>query len=119
MTEATRRFETKRTRRFRTENLSEREKTTISNVETFGCEVVQVKRTDTGPGWSYTLGVYDTCNKPEVITIGLRGKTAHFLLNEAADRLRGDTNLAEGRHRDMVGEVDCVFRPVDPKWAAT
>jgi hypothetical protein len=113
---STSRFETERTRRFREGSLSERDERTIANVETFGCEVVQVKRTSAGPGWSYTLGVHDTCGQPEVITVGLREETAHFLLNEAADRLRNGVNLAEGRHRDMVGEVECEFRPVDPKW---
>ncbi|MBI2687369.1 MAG: DUF4262 domain-containing protein [Acidobacteria bacterium] len=96
--------------------MSERDERTISNVETFGCEVVQVKRNSAGPGWSYTLGVHDTCGQPEVITVGLREETAHFSLNEAADRLRNGINLAEGRHRDIVGEVECEFRPVDPKW---
>jgi hypothetical protein len=115
VSEPTRRFETERTRRFRAGNLSARDASTIANVETYGCEIVQVNNS-AGAGWSYTLGVYDTCGKPEVITVGLRAKTAHFLLNKAADRLRTGVNLAEGRHRNMVGEVECEFRPVDPKW---
>lgn len=117
MPEDTRPFETTRTRRFRESGLSERDERTIANVETFGCEVVQVKPSSAGPGWSYTLGVHDTCGQPEVITVGLREETAHFLLNEAADRLRNGVNLPEGRHRDMVREVECEFRPVDAKWA--
>jgi hypothetical protein len=112
----TSKFETERTRRFRSQELSERDDRTISNIETFGCEVVQVRSNNAGPGWSYTLGVYDTCGQPEVITVGLREETAYFLLNEAAGRLRGGSSLAEGRHREMVGEVGCEFRPVDPKW---
>ena len=88
MAEPTRRFETERTRRFRNGNLSERDERTIANVETFGCEVVQVKPSIAGSGWSYTLGVHDTWGKPEVIAAGLREETAHFPLNEAADRSR-------------------------------
>lgn len=109
-------FTTERTRRFRAGQLTERDERTISNVETFGCEIVHIKRSSAGPGWSYTLGVYDTCGKPEVITVGLYENTAHFLLNEAANRLRNGVNLAGGRHREMVGEVECEFRPVDLKW---
>jgi len=116
MAELARKFETERTRRFRANQLSETDKRTITNVETFGCEVVQVKRTNAGPGWSYTIGIYDTCGKPEVITVGLYENTAHFLLNEAANRLRNGVTLSDGRHRDMVGEVECEFRPVDRKW---
>jgi len=80
--------------------------------------VVQVKRTSAGPGWSYTLGIYDTCGHPEVITVGLYENTAHYLLNEAARRLLSGIDLAKGRHREIVGEVECEFRVVDPKWVS-
>jgi hypothetical protein len=116
MAESSRRFETERTRRFRAGDLSARDESTIANVETCGCEVVQIEKNSAGPGWSFTVGVYDTCGKPEIITVGLRPKTAHFLLNEAAHRLRAGVDLATGRHREIVGEVECEFRPVDPKW---
>jgi len=92
--------ETERTKCFRTTNLDATESRTISNI-----------------GWSYTIGMFDTCNKPEIITVGLKEKTAHFLLNEAARRLRSGVDLTKGRHRDMIGDVECEFRPVDPKWA--
>jgi len=110
------RFATERTRRFRAEGLSEADEGTIRNVEQFGCSVVQVKASNAGAGWSYTVGVYDTSGRPEVITVGLREKTALVLLNEAAKQLRTGTDLTRGRHRGMVGEVECEFRPVDPKW---
>jgi hypothetical protein len=114
MTEPNRKFETDRTRRFRAGELSESDDRTISHIEGFGCEVVQVKKTSTGPGWSYTIGIFDTCGKPDLITVGLPESTALCLLNEGAHRLRSGVNLAEGRHREMVGEVECEFRPVDP-----
>jgi hypothetical protein len=110
------RFETERTRRFRAEGLSEGDEGTIRNVEQFGCSVIQVKPSKAGAGWSYTVGVYDTSGKPEVIAVGLREKTALVLLNDAANRLRAGTDLTKGRHREMVGEVECEFRPVDSKW---
>jgi hypothetical protein len=109
-------FATARTEQFRTASLSEEDERTISHIEQFGCSVVSVKRTTYGLGWSYTVGVFDTSGKPEVITIGLAPKTTHFALNEAARLLRGGIDITQGRHRDMVGEVDCEFRPVDPKW---
>ena len=56
MSEDIRPFETARTRRFRETGLSDRDERTIANVETFGFEVVQVKRNSAGPGWSYTVG---------------------------------------------------------------
>jgi hypothetical protein len=118
MAKPNRRFETARTRRFRETSLSEVDDRTISNVETFGCSIVHVRPLvcETGPGWSYTIGVHDTCGQPELITIGLLTKTAEFLLNEAADRLRRGLVLTQGRHRGLVAKVECEFRPVSRLW---
>lgn len=109
-------FETERSCRLQAATLSMSERQTVENIETFGCEVVQVRRSSAGPGWSYTIGIYDTCDKPELVVVGLCEETAHFLLNEAASRLRSGVDLAAGRHRDLVDEVECEFRPVDHKW---
>lgn len=109
-------FETDRTRLFRSRELDEEDERTISHIEEFGCSIVQVRSSTSGPGWSYTVGVYDTSGSPEIITVGLKEKTAQFLLNEAARQLRAGVNLSQGRHRDMIGEVECEFRPVDPAW---
>jgi hypothetical protein len=48
--------------------------------------------------------------------VGLKPETAHSALNEAARLLRMGVDLTKGRHREIVGEVDCIFRPVDQKW---
>ena len=96
--------------------MSDEDERTISHVEEFGCSVVSVKRTKYGLAWSYTVGVFDTSGKPEIVTVGLLPETAHFALNEAAELLRAGVDLTTGRHRDLIGQVDCEFRPVDRKW---
>jgi Domain of unknown function (DUF4262) len=53
-----------------------------------------------------------------LITVGLPPETAHFALNEAAELLRAGVDLTKGRHGQLVGQVDCEFRPVDQKWTA-
>ncbi len=105
-----RRFETARTRKFRSTALCEEDERTISHIERFGCSVVHVARTGYGLGWSYTIGVYDTCGSPELITVGLTPDTAHFALNAAANLLRSGVELTHGRHRDLIAKVECEFR---------
>jgi hypothetical protein len=61
-------FETARTRKFRASALSQQDERTIGHIEEFGCSVVSVKRTEYGLGWSYTIGVFDTTGKPEIMT---------------------------------------------------
>lgn len=111
-------FETARTRKFREGGLCPEDERTIGHIEEFGCSVVNVAPTNYGLGWSYTIGIFDTCGKPEIITVGLPPETAHFALNEAAKLMRARTDLRKRRHRDLVGRVECEFRSVDPKWIA-
>jgi Domain of unknown function (DUF4262) len=103
---------------FRATTLCEEDARTISHIEQFGCSVVSVMGGHGSPGWSYTIGVFDTCGQPEIITVGLSPEAAHFALNEAAKLLRAGVSLSQGRHRDLIGQVECEFRPVEWKWAA-
>ena len=50
-------FQTERTRKFRASALSEEDERTISHIERFGCSVVNVKGTNYGAGWTFTVGV--------------------------------------------------------------
>jgi hypothetical protein len=109
-------FETARTRKFRASALCEQDESTISNIEEFGCSVVNVAGTEHGLGWSYTIGIFDTAGKPEIVTVGLPPETAQFALNEAAKLSRTGVDLAQGRHRHLIAKVDTGFRPVDRKW---
>lgn len=109
-------FATERTKRFRCGQLRESHEETISHVENFGCSVVYVKAAEHKLPWSYTVGVYDTCGQPEIITVGLQQSTAHFLLNEAAKRLRQRIDITQERQNGLVGDVECEFRPVASAW---
>ena len=109
-------FETARTKSFKASELPSHDRNTIDQIEKFGCSVVNVVPKGQGLGWSYTIGVFDTCGKPEVITVGLPAETAHSALNEAARLLRSGVDLSKGRHLELVGNVECEFRSVDPKW---
>ncbi|WP_394766699.1 DUF4262 domain-containing protein [uncultured Paludibaculum sp.] len=98
--------------------MSKLDESTISNIEEYGCSIVHVAPTHHGSGWSYSLGVFDTCGGPEIITVGLPHKTAQFAINGAVALLRSGVDLTIGRHTDLVGEVECEFRPVEEKWVA-
>ena len=117
MSDQVKNFETARTRHFRTTQLNENDQNVISKIEEYGCFVISVSSNCKDElGWSYTIGVFDTAGKPDLITVGLPPKVAHSCLNEAARRLRAGIDLTQGRHADLIGNVDCEFRPVDPRW---
>src|SRR3954469_8667275 len=97
-------FDTDRIRKWRAAELSKEDERTISHIEEFGCSVVNVSQSSHGLGWSYTIGVFDTCGKPEIITVGLPPEVAQYALNEAARLLREGSDLTKGRYRDVIGK---------------
>jgi len=117
LSENAKNYETERTRRWRGTGLHPTDEKTISAIETHGCFIISVGREcRNNLLWTYSIGVYDTSGKPDFITVGLPPKTAHHCLNEAARRERSGVDLSVGRHSEMIGNVECEFRPVDPKW---
>jgi hypothetical protein len=119
LTDKARTFQTDRTRHFRTTELNESDERTIRHIEQFGCSVVSVKSTSGREyNWSYTIGVHDTCGKPDLIVAALNHEVAHACLNEAAERLRAGIDLKVGRHSGLIGDIECEFRPIDPKWVS-
>ena len=109
-------FATTRTRTLLSGELNKFERTMVSAIEQYGCHVISVKSDVAGLGWAYTQGVFDTCGQPELIVVGLPAKTGHSALNDAAALLRAGNDLTVGRHRELVGEVEVVFRHVAPSW---
>lgn len=100
---------------WRDQDLSESFLSTINHIEKFGCSILYIEG-DSASRFSYTVGVFDTSGYPEVISVGLTEKAAHFALDAAENLLRSGADLTQGRYRDIVGEVECRFAPVDPKW---
>jgi hypothetical protein len=112
-----RNFETDRIRQLRETELNALDERTISQIEEYGCSILSVGRDCKEDfTWTYSIGLFDTCGRPDLITIGLPFKTAHSCLNEAASRLRAGVDLTKERQKDLIGNVDCDLRPVDPKW---
>jgi hypothetical protein len=109
-------FKTARTQRLREAELSAADARTISDIEEFGCSVVNVAASRAGLGWAYTIGIFDTCGSPELITVGLPPEVADFALTAAAKWMRAGSDLTKRRHRELVGRVECEFRAVDQRW---
>jgi hypothetical protein len=110
-------FATNRTRRWRQSKLRDFNRGEIDTIEKFGCQVLCVAGEESGSlSFAYTFGLFDTSGLPEIVEVGLPHRTAFALLNEAADRLRDGAKLSQGRHRGLLANVECEFRPVDPRW---
>ena len=61
-----------------------------SDVERFGwhCMSVAPRQGETGNSWSYTVGLYEKLNHPEIAIFGLSSKTAHGILSDCVEAIR-------------------------------
>src|SRR6266478_6840961 len=75
-------------------NLKADERKLVDDIENYGCHVIHVKPQQPIPGWSYTIGLYETLQQPELIVVGMKRDLAHYLLNEAACRMKQDESLS-------------------------
>jgi hypothetical protein len=89
----------------------------INNVNEFGWHCVNVIEDDNHPPWSYTIGLYETWEHPELIVIGRSRATSHALLKTLADNIElnsppGVTN-PDGH---LILGMKCHFLQVDPRY---
>ena len=109
-------YVTERTEMWRTRDVKPTVLEALDIIEENGCQLMHVAADDVCPRFSYSAGVYDTCGKPELITVGLPANTAHYALNRAVSIMKAGVDLTVGRHRNIVGDVEVEFRKVDSKW---
>jgi Domain of unknown function (DUF4262) len=91
------------------------DKIVISNINEFGWHCVNVIEDDGHPPWSYTIGLYETWNHPELIVVGRSRATSHAMLKTLADDIElncpphpSDTNL-------LIG-MKCHYIEVNPRY---
>jgi hypothetical protein len=109
-------YRTERTKLWRSRDIKPWFVEAIDVIEKSGCQILSVSSNVVTPNFTYTTGIYDNCNQPEIITIGLPHNVAGSALNEAARRMRKGIDLSKGRHSDLLGKVDVEFHPVHPRW---
>jgi hypothetical protein len=52
----------------------------LNDIEKYGLQVMHVFGDELGPGFSYSIGLFESYNHPEVIIIGLRQDLMHQLI---------------------------------------
>jgi len=106
-----------RLRLLRESTVDLRDRKILDDVRTYGCSVMQVKAEGGVPGWSYTVGLFETSGQPEIIVIGLKEDLALGLLNHIARLFAEDKRFEEGqREKGLLSTVECEFRGVEKRW---
>src|ERR1700722_18329534 len=90
----------------------------IRNIEKWGVSIISVapKTGDDGPNWTYSIGFWQQYQHPEVIIIGLDGRTAGALINELNHRIRDSKqHFEDGALSEdlLTGGYTCYFQSVE------
>ena len=89
---------------------------TLGKIEDVGWQVWDICSNHVPDNFAYTVGVHDIFGFPELLTVGLPAKVGGTALNEAVRLMRKRVDLTKGRVRDILGNVEVEFQPVDSKW---
>jgi hypothetical protein len=83
--------------------LSKGDKKQLSDIETYGWHVRKVLKDETGPGFTYTVGLYYTFKHPEIIIVGLNPDPAHDLLSGMVEEIRKEKPFSSDRfYSDII-----------------
>lgn len=94
--------------------LSKGDKKQLSDIGTYGWHVLKVLEDETGPGFTYTVGLYHTFKHPEIIIVGLNPDLAHDLLSSMVEEIRKGKLFSSGRfYSDIIEGFDCYFTAVE------
>jgi hypothetical protein len=92
-------------------------KIVTSNVNEFGWHAVNVIEDDGHPPWSYTIGLYETWDHPELIIIGRSRATSHEMLKTLSNNIELNSlpNLSDPDGHLLLG-MKCNFVEVNPRY---
>jgi hypothetical protein len=96
--------------------LDDADRKLLADVAEYGWHCLHVHGED-GPSWSFSIGIFQTWQHPELVVFGLKDTTAHNLLTQLVDRIKTDESFAAGHdYADVLEGYRCRFVQVDPQW---
>lgn len=94
--------------------LSEGDQQVLDDIQQYGRHIVHVLGEDDLPPFSYSVGLFETYDHPEVIIIGLRRDLAHIILNNIGEDIKsGHSYPALKWSDDILENYNCLFVAVD------
>ena len=86
--------------RARTDDMSPAEQKILDDVENVGLHVITVPEDDVGPGFAFSIGLWENYEQPEVVVFGLPPEVAIELINGVADDVDDGKRFAHGQQAE-------------------
>jgi Domain of unknown function (DUF4262) len=97
--------------------VSKSDQKTLDNIKEYGCHVLGVLEGEDEPTFTYSIGIYETQGKPELLILGLDTKLAHSMVNNYNDRLKSGEIFRPGEYYSGFLEgFDICFVEVDEEY---
>ena len=77
--------------------MNESQRKTLANIEEFGCSVLNIAAEDDLAPFTYSVGITQTSQAPEVVVIGLKSELAGSVVNEYNRRVRAGERFVPGQ----------------------
>lgn len=81
-----------------------------------GWAVIGIAADDSGPGYSFSVGLYHTLGQPEVMVMGLNTTTAMHLINDVGERMRAGARFAAGERSTELASFPTAFVGMDRRY---
>jgi hypothetical protein len=89
------------------------------NIRAVGWSVSAVLGDDLAPPWAYTVGLWLSCQSPELAMFGLPVDYLTVILNGVADRVASGMALQPGDEIRGICPCPLAVRPVQASWRET
>ena len=95
-------------------NLSATKQKIIDDIKNYGWHVIKVLEDNSGPGFVYSIGFFETFNHPEIIIIGLNLDLSHNIINDIGDDIKRGTMFNPDKfYPNLIEGFECYFTQVD------
>jgi hypothetical protein len=93
------------------------DKKVLSDVKEYEWHVLRVKEDDVGPGFAFTIGLYQTFKHPEILMIGLDIDFMSGILNNIGDDIKNGIRYEAGKeYPEIVENYKCSFQKISRKF---
>lgn len=87
------------------------------DIKEYGWHVIKVLEDESGPGFGYSIGLFETFRHPEVAIIGLTPELTHDLINIIGELVRENKPLISSTFRsEILDNFDCYIIDVDENY---
>jgi len=93
------------------------EEKALNDIQEYGCHILHVLEDEDGPRFSYSIGIEQTSDQPEIIITGLKQELAHHMINDYNNRIKDGENFQVNQfYQGFLDDFDVMFKKVEEKF---